>query len=179
MFTEAGEWFIQGLEDGVTSEKVRVATIKGKYRSGQPAIGLLNDGGQTHKLAMESDSHLVCVQVAGSLPKTLASTPLPLKSVLEFLESCGKVQATFIGHTVEPKSDGTGYTVTANDVKTESSGQRMSIDNIAGLVDTKLLAEGPYATLVDTWQYQTNKNKFVPGYPTVWFKGLVNLTPKP
>ena len=140
---------------------------------------------------MESDTHLVCVQVAGSLPKTLAASPLPLKVVMEFLESCGKVRATFVGHAVEPKSDGTGYTVTATDtlamqVKTEASGKRMSIDNVAGLVDTKLLAESPYLLVVDTWQYQTNKNKLVPGYPTIWFKKpinikkdqLSNLTPK-
>ena len=175
VFTEAGDWYLQGLDDGVASDKVRVATMKGKYRCGQPAAGLVADGGQIHKLAMESDSHMVCVQVAGSLPKTLAATPMPLRTVLEFLESCGKVRSTFVGHTVEPKSSGDGYNVTVSDtvamqVKTESSGKRMTIENIAGLVDLDRLVDNPYLQVVDTWQYQVNKNKFVPGYPTIWFK---------
>ena len=49
-----------------------------------------------------------------------------------------------------------------------------------------LLGESPYLRVVDTWQYQANKNKFVPGYPTVWFQKpitvkkdqLSNLTPQ-
>ena len=49
VFTEDGEWFFHGLDDGIASDKVRVATIKGKCRSGQAAVGLLSDGGQTHK----------------------------------------------------------------------------------------------------------------------------------
>ena len=47
------------------------------------------------------------------------------------------------------------------------SGRRLSTDNIAGLVDMKLLDESPYVRLVGTWQYQVNKNKLVPGYHTV------------
>ena len=191
VFTEAGAWFLHGLDDGIASDKVRVATIKGKYRSGQAAIGILSDGGQTHKLEMRSDDHIVCVQVAGTLPKTLSATPLPLKFVMDFLESCGKVRASMVGHTVEPKSDGSGYTVTVDDtvamqVKTEAAGRRLSTDNIAGLVDMALLGESPYLRVVDTWQYQAHKNKFVPGYPTVWFQKpitvkkdqLSNLTPQ-
>ena len=50
----------------------------------------------------------------------------------------------------------------------------------------RLLDEIPYVRLVDTWQYQVNKNKLVPGYPTVWFQKpiivkkdqLSNLTPQ-
>ena len=191
VFTEAGEWFFHGLDGGIASDKVRLATIKGKYRSGQAAVSLMSDGGQTHKLEMRSDDHLVCIQVAGALPKTLDATPLPLKFVMDFLESCGKVRVSVIGHTVEPKTDGSGYTVKCNDtvamqVKTEASGRRLSTDNIAGLVDMKLLDESPYVRLVDTWQYQVNKNKLVPGYPTVWFQKpiivkkdqLSNLTPQ-
>ena len=191
VFTEAGAWFLHGLDDGIASDKVRVATIKGKYRSGQAAIGILSDGGQTHKLEMRSDDHIVCVQVAGTLPKTLSATPLPLKFVMDFLEPCGKVRASMVGHTVEPNSDGSGYTVTVDDtvamqVKTEAAGRRLSTDNIAGLVDMALLGESPYLRVVDTWQYQANKNKFVPGYPTVWFQKpitvkkdqLSNLTPQ-
>lgn len=181
VFTDGGDWYLHGLDEGIVSDKVRVATVKGKYRCGQPAVGLLADGGQTHKLAMESDTHLVCIQVSGSLPKTLSSAPMPLKTVLEFLESCGKVRSTIVGHTVEPKNGGDGYNVTVSDtvamqVKTESSGKRMTIENVAGLFDIDRLADNRYLHVVDTWQYQVNKNKFVPGYPTIWFKQPVAIT---
>ena len=124
-------------------------------------------------------------------PRPWTQRLLPLKFAMDFLESCGKVRVSVIGRTVEPKSDGSGYTVEVNDtvamqVKTEASGRRLSTDNIAGLVDMKLLDESPYVRLVDTWQYQVNKNKLVPSYPTVWFQKpiivkkdqLSNLTPQ-
>ena len=154
---------------------MRVATVKGKYKSGQAAAALLQDGGGTHTLAVDSDATLVVVQLVGSLGKTLANVPMPLKEVLSFLESNGKVRPTMVGHKIVAKSDGSGWDITVDDtvamqVKSETSGKRLTVENISGLVVIDFVRDSNWIHIVPTWQYHVKKNKFIPSYPTVWLK---------
>ena len=81
-FTEDGSWFWLDCGDCTVSDAIKLATLKGKYKSGAEAGKLLNDGGQILKLAIESDEQLVSVTIVGEFPKTFPNKPVPFKEVL-------------------------------------------------------------------------------------------------
>ncbi len=89
---EQGAWYLNAHSDGVLTQVERLATIKWRYKTGAKGQALMEESTRCYKFALASDTDLVTVIVQGELPKSLPTQPVPIKDILQVLESCGKVR---------------------------------------------------------------------------------------
>lgn len=177
--TSDGHLYLSALEDVTVGTHEPLSLIRGKYKVGQQAKALMEEGKQWYLWALRSDQELVCCTTTPAFATKYPQNPLPLSSFLKYLETNGKVKVQLITHDLTKDPASNTWHVQATETVVLASGKAdcpANVQSLAGnLVDPSFVKDSSHLQVVHRLTYVEAKHQIESGLPGIHLKRPIRL----